>query len=58
MFEMLPGYHTQNFVSEVYRLREAAGDGGRGEDDGFEWAQAHVPEGEKRRTKYEGVVDG
>ena len=22
LFEMLPGYHTQNFVSEIYRLTE------------------------------------
>jgi len=25
LFEMLPGYHTQNFVSEMYRVTESAG---------------------------------
>ena len=24
MFEMLPGYHTQNFVGEIFRLTESS----------------------------------
>jgi len=34
LFEMLPGYHTQNFVSELYRLTEQVGREG---DSRFTW---------------------
>ena len=39
MFEMLPGYHTQNFVSEIYRIRESADPGAL--DAQFEWATSY-----------------
>ena len=39
MFEMLPGYHTQNFVSEIYRVRESADPGAL--DAQFDWATSY-----------------
>ncbi len=32
MFEMLPGYHTQNLVAEIYKQTEAAGKKGAGQE--------------------------
>ena len=36
---MLPGYHTQNFVSEIYRVRESADPGAL--DAQFDWATSY-----------------
>ena len=51
MFEMLPGHHTQNFVSEIYRVRESADPGA--EDAHFNWATSYQTgrQGEKEKTK-------
>ena len=40
MFEMLPGYHTQNFVSEIYRLRESADP--EALDAQFDWIKPYL----------------
>ena len=38
MFEMLPGYHTQNFVAEVFRLTESV----FSEDKCFKWLDTYI----------------
>ena len=38
MFEMLPGYHTQNFVGEVFRLTESL----LSEDKCFKWLDTYI----------------
>jgi phosphatidylinositol-bisphosphatase len=53
MFEMLPGYHTQNFVAEVYRLTDAVnarqrGSGDRAQD--FSWALRHLPRQQQQQS--------
>ena len=38
MFEMLPGYHTQNFVGEVFRLTESLHSDGKS----FQWLDTYT----------------
>ena len=38
MFEMLPSYHTQNFVAEVFRLTESV----FSEDKCFKWLDTYI----------------
>ena len=51
MFEMLPGYHTQNFVSEIYRVRESADPGAL--DAQFDWATSYHSPASGRQFKKE-----
>ena len=51
MFEMLPGHHTQNFVSEIYRVRESADPGA--EDARFAWATSYLSSASGRQGKEE-----
>ena len=39
MFEMLPGYHTQNFVAELYRLQESTTSAGKSD---FSWTHKYL----------------
>ena len=41
MFEMTPGYHTQNFVSEIYRQTEIGARVRRG-GNAFRWAEKYI----------------
>ena len=45
LFEMLPGYHTQNFVSEIYRLTENLSSQSE-YSTGFLWLDKYKPTGE------------
>ena len=58
MFEMLPGHHTQNFVSEIYRVRESADPGA--EDAHFGWATSYQTgrQGKKEKTYRVAILDG
>ena len=38
MFEMLPGYHTQNFVGEVFRLTESL----HSNEKCFKWLDTYI----------------
>ena len=42
MFEMLPGYHTQNFVSEIFRQTES--NGKQTEPRDFSWTTQYLPQ--------------
>ena len=44
LFEMLPGYHTQNLVSEIYRLTENLSS--QPESTGFQWLDKYKSSGE------------
>jgi len=50
MFEMLPGYHTQNFVSEIFRQSENSGgvpaSGHGSAAEAFAWAKPAAVDGE------------
>ena len=41
MFEMLPGYHTQHFVDEIFRLTESLATT-TVEEKRFEWIDTYV----------------
>ena len=43
LFEMLPGYHTQNFVSEIFRLTDAtAASAKKGQNKSFAWIEKYT----------------
>jgi len=52
LFELLPGYHTQNFVAELYRLTEGQdgqegqeGQGGQSATEAWPWLQKYTAVG-------------
>ena len=47
LFEMLPGYHTQNFVSEIYRLIEnVSKQSPENSPTAFDWLDKYKSSGE------------
>lgn len=42
MLEMLPGFHTQNFVAELFKQTEAAASRTSDPADQFDWLKAFV----------------
>ena len=56
LFEMLPGYHTQNLVSEIYRLTENLSKQGETRPTAFDWLDKYKSSGKWREVSGEMII--
>lgn len=55
MLEMLPGFHTQNFVAELFKQTEAAASRTSDPADQFDWLKAFVKSSGKSDRHSDGL---